>query len=134
MLQTRIHGCISPNRKPNDDEMVILAAEMSHNGLSRLLYLSMDGDISTESTLAGQAVPFDSLDFASRLAAFIDCPGLGELIYHGEFYVIADTNSLPSIKRFSVKAGSITYTKAVVTWSPTSTIIRPAVPTNEEEN
>lgn len=131
-LKTRIHGYIVPTRQPNADEMVVLADELNKNGLSILLYLSMEGLISADTTLAGQAMPFDSLDFASRLAALIDNPGLGDLIYHGEFLVIADTESLPSIKRFAVKAGSITYTKARVTWSPTSTIIRPAELTIEE--
>lgn len=130
----RIHGQIDPTRKPNPDEMTVLAAELDKNALSRLLHLSMDGVISTETTLRTESKQFDSLDFASRLAALIDHPDLGDLIYHGEFLVITDGQPLPTIRRFHVKAGSITYTKAIVTWSPTSTIIRPAILTEEEEN
>jgi hypothetical protein len=133
--KVQIKGKVIPGLTPTYDQMVVIAAEMKSSGLARLLTLTVEevsrGTITAEVTVPSDVEDFDSIEFASKMAALIDHPDLGDLLFHGELVVIEEGDPLPSIQRFQVKAGSITRTKARLSWATTSTIIRPLTATTD---
>lgn len=127
---SQIHGHITPAKEPDDYQMIVMASEINKHELARLVRISLQdsarGTIVFGGVTREDNPKMDSLDFASRLAAMIDHPELGDLNFSGEFVTITDGDPIPFIQRFHVKAGNITYTKGKVVWSRISTIIQPA--------